>query len=167
MSSYMTAEAALLTLLRAYNSGATFTSANSARDDATIIDTAATSALIEMGDASQEGIAEGDYEEYGEYQEQHTIDVWICMKRSSGATGDGTIKQALKTLTEAVKDYLRSYRRLNAASGVRQMVITTTLPPAYVQRAGGKGVADASHLTQRIRCVVYCESTAPAGESDG
>lgn len=167
MTTYLIAEGALLTLCRAYSAGAVFTTANSSADDWTVIDTADTSLLIEMGEQTQEGIEQDDYEAHGEYQEQHTIDVWICQKRSAGATGDGTIKQGLKTLTEALKDYLRPYRRLNAASGVRSMAITSTLPPAYVQRIGGRGVADASHLTQRIRCVVLCESTAAAGETDG
>jgi hypothetical protein len=171
MTTYLTAEAAVLTLLRAYNAGATFTVANSVVDDWTIIDTAPTSAFVEMGDDTIEAVEINDYGAHDEYQEQHTISLWICQKRSTGAAGDAALKQGLKTLTEAVKDYLRPYRRLNNATGVRSMQISSTTPPLMIRRTAtgtnGPGLADASHFAQRIQLTVLCESDAPDGEIDG
>jgi hypothetical protein len=168
MTTYLTAESAVLTLLRAYNSGATFTIANSAVDDYTIIDVANTTAFIEQGEDSQENIEVEDYGAYDEYQERHVISLWICQKRSAGASGDAALKQGLKVLTEAVKDYLRPYRRLNGAIGVRSMMIASTTPPLTIKRADQKpGLADTSHFGQRVQLVILCESTAPVGEIEG
>lgn len=166
MSTYLTVESAVLTLLRAYNSGATFTTANSSLDDWTIIDTPATSAFVEMGEDSTEDIVIDAYGAHGDYQEKHVISLWICMKRSGGAAGDAGIKQALKALTEGVKDYLRPFRTLGSVA--RAMELTSTTPPLTIRRSGrDPGLADASHFGQRVHVTVWCDSASPDGESEG
>lgn len=167
MSTYATAETALLTLVRAYASGAVFTTTNSAADDWKPLDAPNTevAAVVEMAGASTEGVEQDGYGVEGEYQETHTIGLWLCKKRGTGDGGDGVVKQQLKALTEAVKDYLRPYRRLNGAAGVRSMKLMRTTEPTYISPTDKVG--DATHIAQQITFQVLCESDAPAGEMDG
>jgi hypothetical protein len=168
VSTYTTAEAALLTLVRAYNSGATFTPANSSVDDWRVLDASSTTvaAVLEMAAPTIERtVTATEYGAYGEYQEVHQIGVWICAARGQGAGGDGAAKAACKTLTEAVKDYLRPYRRLNAAAGVRSAAILRTTDPAYISPT--RDIAQATHVAQEIIFEIACESDAPEGEIDG
>jgi hypothetical protein len=168
MSTYPVAEAALLTLIRAYSSGAVFTTANSAADDWIVLDANGTevAAVIEMAGLTTEAVVDAEeYGVYGKYQETHTIGLWVCKKRGTGAGGDGAMKQQVKALTEALKDYLRPYRRLSGAAGVRSMRITRTGEPAYISPSDK--VEDATHVAQQITIQVLCESAAPEGESDG
>jgi hypothetical protein len=168
MSTYSTAEAALLTLIRAYSGGTVFDEANSSADDWLALDANGTevAAVVEMAGPTTEATIDADsYGAYGEYQEMHTISLWLCRKRGVGADGDGAVKAALKALTEAVKDYLRPYRRLNGAAGVRSMRLLRTTEPAYISPTDK--VEDATHVAQQIVVQVLCESAAPEGEMDG
>lgn len=172
MSTYTVAEAALLTLVRAYSGGTVFTTTNSSADDWRVLDATSTesAAVLEMAGPTVEGVLtyQRHAQSYGadaEYQETHQIGVWICVKRSTGVGGDGAVKATLKALTEAVKDYLRPYRRLNAAANVRAALIARTTEPSYISPT--KDIADATHVAQQIVFEVQCESDAPAGEIDG
>jgi len=171
MSTYATAEQALLTLVRAY-SGGVFTSTNSSVDDWRVLDASGTdaAAVLEMAGASVEREVTNSrdarsYGDYGEYQEVHQIGVWICIKRGQGLGGDGAAKAACKTLTEAVKDYLRGYRRLNGATSVRAALILKTTELSYISPT--RDIADATHVAQEIILEIACESDAPDGEMDG
>ena len=167
MSTYGVAEAALLTLVRAYAAGAVFTTANSAVDDWVMLDAPGTTvaAVLEMaGDTREDIVTQGGYGVYAEYQEEHQIGVWLCVKREQGLGGDGAAKAALKTLTDAFRDYARPFRRLNNATGVRQALMTTTTAPAYISPT--RNAVDATHVAQLITFVIACESAAPVGEID-
>jgi hypothetical protein len=169
MTTYSTAEAALLTLTRAYSAGTVFTTANAVADDWTVLDAQGTTvaAVLEMASDTIEAITVDaqSYGDYGAYQEVHQIGVWLCVKREQGLGGDGAAKAALKTLTDAYRDYMRPYRRLNAATGVRQAKMTKTTAPAYISPT--RNAADATHVAQMITFEVACESDAPVGEIDG
>ena len=166
MSTYQTAESALLTLIRAYSGGTVYTTTTSSADDWRVLDNATSAAVVEMAGPTIEGMtAPVEYGVHGEYQETHQIGIWICEPRGVGAGGDGAIKQALKARTEAVKDYLRPFRRLNNASGVRSAQIVRTTAPAYISPT--TDAAMATHVAQQIIVQVACESAEPAGESDG
>jgi hypothetical protein len=144
-----------------------FTTTNSSADDWAVLDAGATevAAVIEMAGPSTEGVEQDGYGVYGEYQETHQIGLWVCVKRGTGDGGDGAVKQTLKTLTEAVKDHLRPYRRLNDAAGVRAMTIMRTTEPNYIGLT--EHIEDATHVGQLITIQVRCESDAPEGEIDG
>lgn len=170
MSTYTIAETALLALVRAYAGGGTFNSQNSAIDNWLMLDSSnqTAAAVIEMAGESREAIDTSEpteYGAYGEYQEVHQVGVWICQPRGAGDGGDGIAKAAVKTLTEAVKDYLRPYRLLNAAAGVRSAQIVRTTAPTYISPT--TDIAQATHVAQEIVMIVVCTSTAPDGEIDG
>ena len=168
MSTYSVAETALLTLTRAYSSGSVFDTTNSVADDWRVLDAQGTTvaAVLEMaGDTIEDVTVQASYGDYGSYQEVHQIGVWLCVKREQGLGGDGAAKAACKTLVDAFRDYIRPYRRLNAASGVRAMTMIRTSAPAYISPT--RDASDATHVAQMITFEVACESTAPVGEIDG
>lgn len=167
MSTYLDIESALLALIRAYAGGAVFDAANSSVDDWIALDANGTevAAVIEMAAASTEGAQQDGYGAFGEYQETHTLALWICQKRGTGDGGDGAAKQALKTLTEAIKDYLRPFRRLDGAAGVRSARLLRTGEPVYI--SPNDQIEAATHVAQQITLQVVCESDAPEGEIDG
>ncbi len=165
MSTYATAENALLTLTRAYSG---MSADNTSIEDWRVLDAAGTdnAAVIEMAGKSVERMAvQGGYGDYGEYQEVHSIGVWMCVKRSQGLGGDGAVKVACKALTEAYKDYMRPYRRLNGASGVRSAQIVSTSAPSFISPT--RSMEDATHVAQQVLFEIACESDAPVGEIDG
>ena len=168
MSTYQTAENALLTLTRAYSGGSVFTTANSSIEDWLALDAAGTdvAAVIEMAGKSIERMTvQAEYGAYGESQEVHSIGVWLCVKRSQGAGGDGAVKAACKALTEAYKDYMRPYRRLNGATNVRSAQIMSTSAPSFISPT--RDIESATHVAQQVLFEIACESAAPAGEIDG
>ena len=166
MSTYSSAEAALLALVRAYSGGAVFNATNSIADDWTVLDAQGTTvaAVLEMaGDTIEAVTVQGEYGDYGAFQEVHQIGVWLCVKRGQGLGGDGAAKADCKTLTDAFRDYARPYRRLNGA--VRSAKMIRTSAPAYISPT--RNVSDATHVAQMITFEVSCESDAPAVEIDG
>jgi hypothetical protein len=168
MTTYATAETALLTLTRAYSAGAVFTAANSSIEDWRVLDASGTNnaAVIEMAGKSIERMTvQAAYGDYGAYQEVHQIGVWLCVERSQGMGGDGAVKAACKALTEAYKDYMRPYRRLNNATGVRSAQIVSTTAPSFISPT--RDVESATHVAQLVTFEIACESDAPAGEIDG
>jgi len=168
VSTYPIAESALLTLIRAYSGGTVFDEANSSVDNWLVLDANGTevAAVLEMAGPTTEAVIDGDsYGVYGEYQETHTIGLWLCQKRGTGDGGDGAVKAVLKALTEGMKDHLRPYRRLDSAPSVRSMRLMRTTEPAYISPTDK--VEDATHVAQQIVVQVLCESDAPEGEIDG
>jgi hypothetical protein len=149
---YSTSEAALLTLIRAYNAGATFTAANSSRGDWSVVDATGTdlACVLAMNAPTLESEIIEDYGKQGKIQERHEIAIDVFHKRSQGLGGDSVAYVALTTLTDALRAYLRGYPRLNNTSGVRNTNIV--------------GVSDVDirkkspHIFQTIVIRVYCES---------
>lgn len=158
MSTYFTAEAALLTLIRAYSSGTVFTEANSSRDDWLVLDASGTeaAAVVEMASETREGDSLNGRQAHGAYQEVHQIGVWICVKRGVGAGGDSAAMAACKTLTEAVKDHLRPWERLNNATGVTRAQVVRTTEPSYISPT--KRIEDATHVAQQIIVQIHCRA---------
>jgi len=168
VSTYTIAETALLTLTRAYSGGSVFDTSNSVADDWRVLDAQGTTvaAVLEMaGDTIEAITVQAAYGDYGQYQEIHQIGVWLCVKREQGIGGDGAAKAACKTLIDAFRAYMRPYRRLNAAAGVRSATMIRTSAPAYISPT--RDVGDATHVAQMITFEVACESDAPVGEIDG
>lgn len=121
--SYATCAAALLTLVRAYNSGATFTTANSAEDDFTLLNSETTAAIVTMVGDSAEGDRLDGRGAQGKRQARHEIGITLAVP--IGADKDSTAKAALHTIRDALIAYLRPYGRLNNASGVKRAEIVT------------------------------------------
>jgi hypothetical protein len=165
VSTYATAEQALYTLTLAFPGMST---ANVSIEDWRVTDAGDTqiAAVVEMvGPSIERMTVQAEYGAYGEYQEVHQIGVWLCVKRSQGAGGDGAVKVAVKALTEAFKDYIRPYRRLNGAAGVRSAQIKATAAPAFISYT--RSIDDATCLAQLVTFEIACESDAPEGEIDG
>lgn len=158
MSTYLAAEAALLTLIRAYSGGAVFDEVNSAAEDWDVLDAPDTevSAIVEMEGSSEEADELDDYGGHGEYVERHRIAVWVCVKRGTGEGGDGLVRAECKTLTEALKDHLRPYERLNNASGVLRAQMTRTSEIRMISTT--EDPRDATHVAQQISIQVLCRA---------
>ncbi len=155
---------ALLTLVRAYNSGATFTTTNSSYGDWLVLDATGTevSAVVEMADVSVSGdiVQDGavNYGTQGNYQEAHTLAVFVAYKRGVGASGDGALYSNLTTLVDALRAYLTTYPRLNNAGLVRYAHIVQTSTPFDVAPSQPND-APSTHLAQRLIVKVWCETT--------
>jgi hypothetical protein len=130
MSTYTTAEAALLTRVRAYNSGATFTTTNSSRGDFRVLNNeGVTQAAVlmqatrsEFGDNLGQGRGT-----HGKRQQRHRIGIVLFQAR--GQADDGTSYQALAALTDALIAYLDTYPRLNNATGVKRAEVIEASEP--------------------------------------
>ena len=157
MSTYTAVEAALLTLVRAYSSGTVYTATNSSVDNWRVLDGgAARAVVIEMAEATTESDTANGRNAFGTYQEVHRLGVWVCVARGSGDGGDVAAKVALKTATEALKDYLRPYERLNAAANVSRAQIARTTAPAYISPSSD--ATRATHVAQQVIVQVQCRA---------
>jgi hypothetical protein len=158
VSTYTTAETALLALVRSYGAGLIFTEENSAAEDTLVLDAGTgVAAIVAMAGESVEGDKIDDYGEHGAYVERHQIAVWVCVERGTGDGGDGAISQECKALTESVKDYLRPYERLNGAPGVLRAQIVRTGAPDLISRS--TAIEDATHVAQEVVFSVLCAGT--------
>lgn len=117
---YTTCEAAVLTLVQAYNAGATFTDANARIADMRAIDARDASAVIRMAGDSQEGDNLFEKGSHGRRQAIHEIGVTIFYKVKDGAGGPTVSYTALTTLVDDLLSWLRRYEKLNGATGVRR-----------------------------------------------
>jgi hypothetical protein len=144
--------------VRAYSGGMVFTEENSAAEDTLVLDAPNTdvAAIVAMAGESIEADEIDDYGEHGAYVERHQIAVWICVERGTGDGGDGALAQECKALTEAVKDYLRPYERLNNAPGVLRAQIVRTGAPDLISRS--VAMEDATHVAQEVVFQVLCAS---------
>lgn len=152
MAGYTLVEAALLAVVQSYNSGATFTTANSTRNDWRVLDAPGdVCAVIECAGDSLEGDDLDDRGSMGKRQEAHQPCVWVCVKRKSGIGGDGASIATLTTLVDALKAHIRQYERLNGATDVTRAQITTTSSPAdLIPRRDGPSAWVAQRITLRV-----------------
>lgn len=150
MSTLLSTQDALLALCRAYNGGATFTSANSASDDRAVLDGGEASLVVLMNGPTAEGEELDGYGGHGAMQERHEFTVWVCVSRFTGEGGDGAAVRSVKALTEALKDHLRRYERLNGAAGVRLARLAETTEP--------RDADTKQHVCMGITVRVWCEN---------
>jgi hypothetical protein len=153
VTTLLTTQTALLALARTYNSGATFDSANSSILDWTVLDAQGTevAAVVVMEGPSQEDDEINGFGRHGHFQEVHRVGLWIYVKKGVGEDGEAAAATACQTLTEALKDSIRPYERLNHGAPIKRAKMVSTTPPAVY---GAQG----SHVGQEIVVMVQCES---------
>lgn len=130
MSTYSTSEAALLTRVRAYNSGATFTATNSSRGDFRVLNNEGVTQAAVLTQAGRSEFGDNLGQGRGSMskrQQRHSIALILFQAR--GQSNDGDSYTSLCTLRDGVIGYLDTYQRLNAASGVKRAEIIEASEP--------------------------------------
>jgi len=161
---------ALLTRVRAYNSGATFVAANSSYAEYTVLDAPGyeVAAIVDVaGDAAigeTVPYGQGNIGAQGKLQELYELSITVAYKRGVGDGGDGALKASLTTLTDALLAYLITYPRLNGASGIRRALPYRRNQPYDIAPAQPEG-APSTHLAQDIFVRVWAETTPAYVES--
>lgn len=144
-------ETALLTLVRAYNSGATFDTANSSIGDFRVMDAKGSraSAVVLRRSPSDYGSNLSGRGSHGAREEEHHLTVIVAYKRLQAAEGDGPIYTDLTTLTDALAAYLAAYGRLGqGSSGSIQRAQIVRVSDPRLNRRGA--VETSTHLVQTI-----------------
>lgn len=134
MTLYATCEAALLTLVRAVNSGATYDATNSSRGDWSVRDRQGVtlSAVLYQARASQFAFAfPGGRGAHGRRQERHFIGVQVAYARGAAQGGDGVAYAGLQTAVDSLIAHLNQYPRLNGTSGVKEARVSEAGMPVY------------------------------------
>ena len=157
--SYQTCTTALLTLIRAYNAGVTFTSATSAENDWRVLNQASAAAIVHMAGDTEEGDMLDGRGASGKRQVRHTIGITIA--QPIGADADSVALAALDLLCEALMAYLRPYARLNNASGVKRAEIVTRTRDRLIGPRDDQG----THWVSTIVLRVYEEMAMTFAES--
>ncbi len=129
MSTYATAEAALLTRVQAYSSSSVFTTTNSSRGDFQVLNNEGVSqaavllqaAPSEFGDNLGSGRGS-----MGNRQQRHRI---ACILFQRRAGNDGANYTALLTLVDALIAYLDTYPALGSPSTVRRAEVVSASEP--------------------------------------
>jgi hypothetical protein len=149
MSTYATAEAALLTAVQA--SG--FTATNSSRGNFAILNNEGVTVAAVLMQASRsefgDNLGQGRGT-HGKRQQRHRIAVVVFQAR--GQADDGTSYVALQATTDSLIGYLDTYPRLNNATNVKRAEVTEASEPR-IRR-------DSAWLFQTILVEVLTE-TAP------
>ncbi len=129
MATYTTAEAALLTRVRAYNAGVTFTTANSSRGDFRVLnnDGVTQAAVLMQAGKSEFGDRLDSRGAHGKRQQRHRMAIVLFQTR--GAIDDGTTYTTLGALTDALIAYLDTYPRLSNTAGVKRAEIVEASEP--------------------------------------
>jgi hypothetical protein len=171
MSTFLTAQAALLAVCRTYTTPApneddppvmVFTETNSSIDDWRVLDRHGARALvIEMGGDSLEGDNLEGRGSQGMLQEIHIFTVVVARDLGNGRDGPTAIIGALKIDVEGLKAHLRQNDRLNVGAPISRAWPTRTGRPIF-RAPGAREMA--SHVLQEITVTVWCESDYPAGE---
>lgn len=146
MSTYLAARTALLTLCRA--AGVGFDAENSGTDY-TVLDAGYPLALLVKGQPTEEADQFDGYGSHGARQERHTFEAQVWLDVGNGEGGLEAIDAELIAVTEALKDYVRGYERLNETPNVRRAQIIRTTPP---ESNGTK-----SHRVQIVTVQVDCD----------
>lgn len=124
--SYQTIQTAVLTLVRAYNTGLTFTTATSAEDDWRVLDNSVgnvSAVVTQAGDSTEDYLLNGRGA-HGKRYAQHEVGVMVAA--SIRTDNDADTLQTLYSTVEALKAYLRKYPRLNNTAGVIHAQISRT-----------------------------------------
>lgn len=151
MSAYAAIEAAALTVLRAYQSGATFTAANSSRGDYGVLEAPGdNAAVIQQMAPTEAGDRLDGRGAHGRRQWRYTLAITLFRKRGTGQGGDGAAYTDLISLTDGVVAHLLRYPRLGSASGVKRAQVTRVSTPM--------GADGRPHLWQTITVMVDAES---------
>jgi hypothetical protein len=160
---------ALLVRVRAYSSGAVFTTSNSSYGEYTVLDAAsAVAAIVDIaGDslvnpAMPDGTRQAGAQ--GKLMELHDLSVTVAYKRGVGTDGDGALKEDLTTLTDALLADLIRYPRLNNTSGVTKAQVIRRNIPYDIAPAQPEG-APSTHLAQDLFVRVWTETTPAYAES--
>jgi hypothetical protein len=129
--SYQTVQTAVLTLTRAYNSGATFTTATSAEDDWRVLDNDVgnlAAVVTQAGDTLEAYQIDGRGKSGARFA-QHEVGIMVAS--SIRTDNDADALQTLYAAVQGLSAYIRRYPLLNAATGVRhaQIVRTTRRRP--------------------------------------
>lgn len=129
--SYQTIQTAVLTLVRAYDNGATFTAETSAEDDWHVLDTSAgdISAVVTQAGDTLESYELNGRGKHGCRFAQHEVGIMVASAIRTDA--DAGAISALYATVQGLSAYLRRYPLLNAAAGVKhaQIVRTTRRRP--------------------------------------
>lgn len=134
MTLYATIEAALLIRVRALDSGATFTTANSSRGDWSVRDAAGQRISAVLFKAKPSVYADSfppNRGSHGKRQELHTIGIQVAYARQDGQGGDGATYTALQTTVDNLIAWLNQWPRLNATTGVRRGQVTESTAPIF------------------------------------
>lgn len=165
MSTYLIAEAAVLTVCRAVGSGTIFTATNSSRNDFVVVQSGEPYALVvSMGGDTEEGDdlrppgISGRRGSQGCYQERHQILLTIYAAVGTGAAGFAAQTAALQQVVEDVKDYIRAHDRLGGVVSFARPMRTSRIRELVMKDRG------ATHLVQEVVLLVLCESEYPASE---
>ena len=136
MATYTAAEIALLTRIRAYNSGSTFTTNNSSRGDFRVLNNKAVTqacVLTMVRDSEFADNLGGGRGTYGKRQQRHSIGAVLFQAR--GAVDDGTSYQALTTITDALIAYLDTYQRPDdTPTSIKRMEVVGATAPRLPAR---------------------------------
>lgn len=121
--SYGTIEAAFLTRLRAYASGATFTADTSSRGDYDVMDSSAgvSSAVVVQAAPSRYRDTDAGRGRHGATVATHTIGIDLFVKRRQGRGGDGDSYTTMVDLSDAVIAYLDQYPTLGALTNLERI----------------------------------------------
>jgi hypothetical protein len=148
---YLAARNALLTLCRAYDSGAVFSVLNSAVNDRTVMDSGTEFSInIERTAPTVRGRRVDDIQAHGAMVERHTLTVWLYTVIGTGDGGEGATDEASEVMAEALAAYLAQYERLGGVAA-RALITEVTEP-----RRNGTG----SHVVQGIEVTAWCKNTA-------
>jgi len=160
--SYQTCTTALLTLIRAYNAGATFTTATSGENDWRVLNQASAAAVVHMAGDTQEGDALNGFGSAGKRQALHEIGVTIA--QPIGAGDDATALNSLDALCEALMTYLRPYARLNNTSGVKRAEIVRRTRDRVIGPREEMGTHWVSTIVMRVHeefAAMYASGDSP------
>lgn len=163
--SYQSIQTAVLTLVRAYNSGATFTTDTSSEDDFRVLDNSVgdVAAVITQAGDSLESYELNGRGAHGKRYAQHEVGIFIASAIRTDNDADAI--QTLYSVVDGVASYLRRYPRLNNATGVKHAI-----PVRYTRRRLIAPVTDetrSTHWAQMITVQVVEEISLSLLESGG
>jgi hypothetical protein len=155
---------ALLTRVRAYSGGAMFVAGNSSYAEYTVLDAVGyeVCAIVDVAGDSvvNPSLPDGARQAgaQGKLMELHDLSVTVAYKRGAGVGGDGALKQALTTLTDALLADLVRYPRLNNTTGVTKAQVIRRNTPYDIAPAQPEN-APSTHLAQDLFVRVWTETT--------
>jgi hypothetical protein len=146
--SYQTIQTAVLTLVRAYNSGATFTTSTSSEDDWRVLDSGDdVAAVVTQAGDTLEGYELNGRGKSGARFAQHEVGVMVASAIRTDE--DSEAIQTLYSTVEGLKTYLRKYPLLNATAGVKHAQIVRT-----TRRRSIAPVTDETRSTHWMQMIV-------------
>lgn len=166
MSTYDVAKAAILAVCRAYSGGTIFTTANSAADDYSVMDTTSGpyALILTKGGPTKEGDNLDGRGAHGMYQEQHLFKLTISAKVGNAQQGYSAIVAGLEALVEGLKDYLRAHTRLSNGEPISR---AQTIETSVINERVPKDANAPTHFLVDVLLRVYCEAEIPEPDEAG